>query len=194
MAREDYTPSVEDILRCRIKSLGVQELRFTHPASGLQVLLVDVGGQRTERRKWIHCFDGVALVLFVVAISEYDLLCEEDLSTNRMTESLQLFGQLLENPLFARTPVAVFYNKKDLFHEKIRRVPLSVCFPEYSGTPGDEDAAQQYIVDKFEKCASGKRKLFRYITCATDTAQMEVVWRALMDVYLTQAVGFGSAV
>ena len=34
--------------------------------------MVDVGGQRSERRKWIHCFEGVTSVLFLVAISEYD--------------------------------------------------------------------------------------------------------------------------
>ena len=34
--------------------------------------MVDVGGQRSERRKWIHCFDHVTSVMFLVAISEYD--------------------------------------------------------------------------------------------------------------------------
>lgn len=34
--------------------------------------MFDVGGQRNERRKWIHCFDNVTAVIFVTAISEYD--------------------------------------------------------------------------------------------------------------------------
>ena len=33
--------------------------------------LFDVGGQRNERRKWIHLFEGVSAVIFCVAISEY---------------------------------------------------------------------------------------------------------------------------
>ena len=41
--------------------------------------MVDVGGQRSERRKWIHCFDHVTSVMFLVAISEYDqILVEAD--------------------------------------------------------------------------------------------------------------------
>jgi len=32
----------------------------------------DVGGQRSERKKWIHCFEGVQCLIFIVAISEYD--------------------------------------------------------------------------------------------------------------------------
>ena len=34
--------------------------------------MVDVGGQRSERRKWIHAFDSVIAVVFLVASSEYD--------------------------------------------------------------------------------------------------------------------------
>ena len=36
------------------------------------IRMVDVGGQRSERRKWIHCFENVTSVMFLVAISEYD--------------------------------------------------------------------------------------------------------------------------
>ncbi|RYY87513.1 hypothetical protein EON63_03865 [archaeon] len=43
-----------------------------------------IGGQRNERKKWIHCFEGVTAVIFVAAISEYDQKLFEDASTNRM--------------------------------------------------------------------------------------------------------------
>ena len=41
--------------------------------------LIDVGGQRTERRKWIHCFEGVTAILFITALSCYDQALAEDL-------------------------------------------------------------------------------------------------------------------
>ncbi|VDP92833.1 unnamed protein product [Echinostoma caproni] len=50
--------------------------RFTF--KGLDIKMFDVGGQRTERKKWIHCFEGVTAIIFVVAISEYDLTLAED--------------------------------------------------------------------------------------------------------------------
>ena len=40
--------------------------------------MLDVGGQRSERKKWIHCFEGVTAIIFCVAMSEYDLVLAED--------------------------------------------------------------------------------------------------------------------
>jgi hypothetical protein len=40
--------------------------------------MMDVGGQRSERKKWIHCFDGVQCLLFMVALSGYDQSLLED--------------------------------------------------------------------------------------------------------------------
>ena len=40
--------------------------------------MFDVGGQRSERKKWIHCFEGVTAIIFCVALSEYDMVLAED--------------------------------------------------------------------------------------------------------------------
>jgi hypothetical protein len=46
--------------------------------------MVDVGGQRSERRKWIHCFENVTSIMFLVALSEYDQVLVE--SDNEVSE------------------------------------------------------------------------------------------------------------
>ena len=50
--------------------------------------MFDVGGQRSERKKWIHCFEGVTAIIFIVAMSEYDLMLAED----QEMVSVGLFG------------------------------------------------------------------------------------------------------
>ena len=42
------------------------------------MLMVDVGGQKSERRKWIHCFQDVTSILFLVSLSGYDQCLVED--------------------------------------------------------------------------------------------------------------------
>lgn len=86
---------------------------------------------RNERKKWIHCFEDVTLLLFVVAINEYDTICEEDCATNRLHEALNLFKDIINNIWFAHTNVVLFLNKVDLFREKIQHVNMNICFPRY---------------------------------------------------------------
>ena len=93
--------------------------------------MFDVGGQRSQRKKWIHCFDNVDCVLFVVALSEYDQVLEEDRNVNRMQESLSLFNEMVNNSYFSEMPFIVFFNKKDLFEEKIKTKSITLAFPEY---------------------------------------------------------------
>ena len=90
-------------------------------------------GQRSERRKWMHCFQEVTAVIFCVAMSEYDQKLYEDETTNRMHEALKLFKDICNTKWFAETAIILFLNKKDLFEKKIKKVPLKTCFPDYSG-------------------------------------------------------------
>ena len=71
-----YIPSDQDILRSRLKTTGITETVFDLGA--LTYRMFDVGGQRSERKKWIHCFENVTALLFLVAISGYDQCLVED--------------------------------------------------------------------------------------------------------------------
>jgi len=110
--------------------------------------VVDVGGQRSERKKWIHCFDNVTAVLFCVALSEYDQKLFEDQSVNRMMEALSIFEQTCQTKWFTNASIILFLNKHDLFKEKIAKKDLKCCFPEYNGGCNDE-AGVKFIKEKF---------------------------------------------
>lgn len=90
--RPDYLPDKDDIIHSRVRTSGIVTERYVIDNTIFE--MYDVGGQRNERKKWIHCFEGVTAVIFVAAISEYDQKLFEDASTNRMvsqhTQSLSL--------------------------------------------------------------------------------------------------------
>lgn len=186
-----YVPTDLDILRARAKTTGISETEFT--VNKRRYRMVDVGGQRNERKKWIHCFQDVTSIIFCAALNEYDMKLEEDSTVNRMQESLKLFGDIINNMWFEQTPIILFLNKRDLFQEKIAKVDLNVCFPMYNGGC-NYDAASVYIKKKYmEKNRSKNRKIFDHITCATDTSNIrsifEAVERILMEIVLRDAVG-----
>lgn len=51
----------------------------THPTF-VSIHMFDVGGQRSERKKWIHCFESVTSIIFCTALSEYDQVLLEERS------------------------------------------------------------------------------------------------------------------
>jgi hypothetical protein len=81
----DYLPEKDDILFSRVRTSGIVTEKYL--IDGTTFEIYDVGGQRNERKKWIHCFEGVTAVIFVAAISEYDQKLFEDASTNRMVSN-----------------------------------------------------------------------------------------------------------
>lgn len=163
----NYVPSQDDILRARVRSTGIEEAEFEF--DDLSFRMFDVGGQRSERRKWIHCFDCVTAVLFVTSLSEYDQTLREDDSQNRMKESLLLFDEICNSPWFKETAFMLFLNKTDLFKEKIQRVDLNCCFPEYKGGC-NEEPAKKFILEKFiEQNQNKSHTIYSHYTMAIDT-------------------------
>ncbi|XP_072169332.1 guanine nucleotide-binding protein G(o) subunit alpha-like [Diadema setosum] len=175
----DYLPNEQDILRTRVKTTGIVETHFTF--KNLHFRLFDVGGQRSERKKWIHCFEDVTAIIFCVALSGYDQRLLEDDVTNRMQESLKLFDSICNNKWFTDTSIILFLNKKDLFEEKIQKSPLVICFPEYTGA-NEYLPAAGYIQLQFEALnKSANKEIYTHMTCATDTNNIQFVFDAVTD-------------
>ena len=64
------------MLQARLRTTGITETLFE--LGQMNFRMMDVGGQRSERKKWIHCFEGVQCLLFMVALSGYDQCLVED--------------------------------------------------------------------------------------------------------------------
>ncbi|GAC74489.1 hypothetical protein PANT_11d00082 [Moesziomyces antarcticus T-34] len=185
IGQPDYVPDENDVLRARSKTTGISETRFN--MGQLSIHLFDVGGQRSERKKWIHCFEAVTSIIFCVALSEYDQVLLEESGQNRMAESLVLFESVVNSRWFLRTSIILFLNKIDIFKQKIPKQPLSKYFPEYSGGP-DINKAAKYILWRFTQTNRARLSIYPHLTQATDTSNIRLVFAAVKETILTNAL------
>jgi len=180
---DDYLPTLQDILRVRVPTTGIIEYPFD--LDSIIFRMVDVGGQRSERRKWIHCFENVTSIMFLVALSEYDQVLVESDNENRMEESKALFRTIITYPWFQNSSVILFLNKKDLLEEKIMHSHLVDYFPEFDGPKKDAQAAREFILKMFVDLNPDPDKIiYSHFTCATDTENIRFVFAAVKDTIL----------
>uniref|UniRef100_A0A7S2C6N2 Uncharacterized protein n=1 Tax=Octactis speculum TaxID=3111310 RepID=A0A7S2C6N2_9STRA len=184
---ENYIPTEKDILLSRVRTSGI--LTEKYQIEGNMFEMYDVGGQKNERKKWIHCFEDVTAVIFVVALSEYDQSLFEDTSTNRMSDALELYDVNVNTRHFQNSSVMLFLNKCDLFEKKVDKVPIQNT-PEFSDFLGagegksDYDAGVDYFKAKFSSLKKKKDGFYCHVTCATDTSNVDKVFKVCKNVIL----------
>lgn len=183
IAEPHYVPTEQDVLRARSPTTGIIEYPFD--LDTIIFRMVDVGGQRSERRKWIHCFENVTSIMFLVALSEFDQLLFESENENRMEESKALFKTIITYPWFQQSSIILFLNKTDLLEEKVKRSNLVDYFPEFDGPPNDAKAAREFILKMFVDLNPDTEKIiYSHFTCATDTENIRFVFAAVKDTIL----------
>ncbi|KAJ5736185.1 uncharacterized protein N7483_001310 [Penicillium malachiteum] len=161
-----WLPDNQDMLQARLRTTGITETLFE--LGQMNFRMMDVGGQRSERKKWIHCFEGVQCLLFMVALSGYDQCLVED-----------------QNAWFKRKPIILFLNKIDLFKAKLSISAISKHFPDYSGSDTDFEAAARYFADRFRGINRiPDREIYIHQTNATDTTLLKATMDSVQDMII----------
>jgi len=188
-ARNDFVPTIDDMLRVKIKTTGVKETHFT--VNKADFVMIDVGGQRREREKWLPFFHDATAVIWLVALNEFDMFLEEEHKINRLDESLTLFSKVSRNDWLKEVPFILFLNKADLFEEKIKSQPLSTFYSDYNDfvkklpSMNDYDAGCAYMANRFERVFQGCR-LYTFVTCALNTENCRKVFLAVNDAIIAR--------
>jgi len=186
---DTWVPSNEDIFRLKLKTTGI--VTTTFETQGMEFTIIDVGGQRAERRKWLHCLDDVSSIIYLASLDEYNIMLEEDHNVNRFQESLKLFKETTGSQYFQPACAWIlFLNKSDLLREKIKKEPVNKYFDDISEEDGsDFDQCCKYFQSKYEECFSGK-KLYTFVTCALDTSNCEKIFDAIKESILEESMTF----
>jgi GTPase SAR1 family protein len=163
-----------------VKTIGLIEHKVN--VQGCEITIVDVGGQRSERKKWKQAFENTNVLVYVVAISDFDQTCYEDSTTNRMQESLLLFHETTRSPWFKNSSIIIVFNKIDLFREKVRKSDIREAFPEYGGGR-DYANAIEFITKKFTSQLEEKTADIIYTT-ATDKESIISGWEKMKELVI----------
>ncbi|CAI5765682.1 guanine nucleotide-binding protein subunit alpha-13 [Podarcis muralis] len=185
LGEQDYLPSQQDILLARRPTKGIHEYDFE--IKNVPFKMVDVGGQRSERKRWFECFDSVTSILFLVSSSEFDQVLMEDRLTNRLTESLNIFETIVNNRVFSNVSIILFLNKTDLLEEKVQKVSIKDYFPEFEGDPHNLTDVQKFLVDCFRtkrRDQQQQKPLYNHFTTAINTENIRLVFRDVKDTIL----------
>jgi len=183
---DEYEPTLSDVMRVRIRTSGIVEEVYN--IRGVTFVMFDVGGQRNERKKWIHCFEDVTAVIFVAAISEYDQALFEDNSVNRITEALNLFHEITHLNWFVETPFILFLNKIDLFEEKIKHIDPGEWFPSYTGGCNYDKAAEFFKQRFLSKLPHNEKECYTHFVCAVDTNNVHKMFSACSEIIIGQGL------
>jgi len=145
----EWEPSTEDVLQARAMTTGTNSAFFA--INGQIFDVIDVGGQRNERRKWIHAFDEVETVLFVAALDHYRLSLVEEEKKNAMHESIELFNSTVNGKWFRRSAFVLFLTRNDLHRQAIKAGnTMAVCF-DNEWDPSTEQKDPEYEMVDYAK-------------------------------------------
>jgi len=189
-----YLPSDDDILKARLKTLGVTEYRFTMKAGHAishHWRVYDVGGQRSLRAAWVPFFDDMNAIIFLAPISCFDQVLMEDHSVNRLEDSVLLWKSIVANPLLAKTNLVLFLNKCDVLRAKLASgIQLGKYVISYGDRPNDFQHASDYLRRKFynihQENSPHPRSFYCHFTSVTDTKTTAVILENVTEMILRQ--------
>ncbi|KAG5719020.1 Guanine nucleotide-binding protein alpha-4 subunit [Termitomyces sp. T112] len=197
IASRDYVVSDNDIVRARLRTVGIQEhrLKFKHgpfddpkrkEATGWEWRIFDVGGCRTSRAAWLPFFDNVNVIIFLSPVSVFDQRLEEDPRVNRLEDSIILWTSICQSKLLAKTQLILFLNKCDLLRRKLKRgVRVKDFLPSYGSRPNEVIPVVKYLREKFKdiqkRSSPELRSAYVYPTTVTDTEATAVTLESVRD-------------
>ncbi|KAG0691761.1 guanine nucleotide binding protein, alpha subunit [Suillus ampliporus] len=179
-----YFPSDQDVLKARLKTMGVVEHAFSIADTQRRFItwkIYDVGGAQNQRHAWAPYFEDVNAIIFLAPISAFDQVLVEDPEMNRLEDSLLLWKSVVSNKLLSHVSIILFLNKVDLLQAKLKSgVRLSHHMPRYGDRPNDYENVSSYFYNKFggihQSFSSNKDREFKiHLTSVTDTRRTATI-------------------
>ncbi|KAF8151451.1 heterotrimeric GTP-binding alpha subunit [Crassisporium funariophilum] len=200
IATINYLPTDSDILRARIRTMGVEEHHFIAERGSdinAEFFITDVGGTRNQRASWAPFFDDVQAILFLAPLA-FNQTLEEDSRVNRLEDSLYLWRDICSNKLLSNANLILFFNKRDVLSTTLASgVKVNKYVPTYGDLPNDVPSVTKYFKDKFRgyhRMSDDTRPFMCYETSAIDIKSMAVLLIGVRESILRQHLRDGDMI
>jgi hypothetical protein len=134
-------------------------------------VFVDVAGQRSEKKRWMHYFEDVRAVLFVASLSDFDVTVaasNDAPSTNALRLAIELFHGVARSTWFPHSALLLCLNKRDLFKDKLAQGRLlKQALPNYAGS-SEEDALAAVSSAFTEPLGDIGKRVTMFTCCAVE--------------------------
>ncbi|KAF8893912.1 guanine nucleotide binding protein, alpha subunit [Infundibulicybe gibba] len=189
-----YVPSDDDILRARLKTLGVSEHRFKLKAGNMishDWRVFDVGGARSLRAAWVPFFDNMDAIIFLAPISCFDQVLAEDPSVNRLEDSILLWKSIVSSQLLRGTDLVLFLNKIDILKTKLSAgIKFNQYVVSYGDRVNDFESVSNYLKKKFAGLhrhhSPMPRAFYCHLTAVTDVQSTQHILGNVKDMVVRQ--------
>ena len=148
IAEQDYVPTDEDILKARERTTGIVEFTF-ETRSGLIWRVFDTGGVKCDRRKVMHYFEIVNVIIYTVDITCFDEPVFEGENFYRMQESLYRFDAVINNFWFKKTAFVLLFTKTANLAQRLKHTSIKKYITDFTGRNTPEDYVP-FITRRFE--------------------------------------------
>ncbi|KAJ7209639.1 guanine nucleotide binding protein, alpha subunit [Mycena pura] len=188
-----YEPTDDDILRARLKTLGVSEHHFSLKAGNMvphSWIVYDVGGARSMVHR-VPYFDQMDAIIFLAPLSCFDQVLAEDETVNRLEDSIVLWKMIVSSPLLKETSLILFLNKCDILKAKLASgQKFSEWVVSYGERPNDFEHTSGYMKKKFTLIAKQHspeaRGIYTYFTSVTDSQSTSDILGSVRDMLVRQ--------
>ncbi|KAI9659818.1 MAG: guanine nucleotide-binding protein subunit alpha [Bathelium mastoideum] len=167
----NYKPTAEDILRSRVRTTGIHKYVLLFEA--MPCMIFDVGGERSERRKWIHCYDNADVVIFTIDAIALNKVLYEDEECNSMQEQLVLFHSIAKSETFTTANFIVVFTRLDKLEDCLNNCNVQEYLPDCpTSTSGNTSCItySEYLERRFTELIPEEKR-----------AYTKVLWSDLTD-------------
>ncbi|KAF6749768.1 guanine nucleotide binding protein, alpha subunit [Ephemerocybe angulata] len=199
IASRDYRPADEDVLRAHIRTVGIQELKFTiesAPDEDGRIFvqnwyMYEVAIKRSSRAVWYSYFDDADAVLFLAPLSVFDEKVPDEPRMNRLEESYLFWGNLCSCDLLTRSHLILLLNKCHLLDAKLKRgIQIRDSVPSYGTRANDFQTATKYFQQHFKEIARRKspvqRPFYMHLTSEINSKSTAVIMGTIEECILRE--------